>query len=140
MAQNIRMYKYGLNFKRNDDSISKIVKGSKTYETRVYPMPKDMIFEPVLIVLTTGTSTEARGVGEIIFNGYEKYDTKKSFYVHSDKHQIFENCDSEWCWKSNGDKPKYGWFISSVKMFQKEYKINRRNAIRYSKNIGIILD
>ena len=140
MTQNVRTYKYGLNFKRDDDSIYKIFKGIKIYETRVYPMPKEMIFEPVLIVLTTGVSSEATGVGEIIFDECKKYETQKSFYMDSNRHQIFENSDSSWCWESNGDKPKYAWCIRSVKIFKKEYKINRRNAIRYSKNIGIIID
>ena len=105
-----------------------ILSGTKTVETRTYPLPKKYINVPLLFIETPGKSGnfKARGTAIIFFEEPFKYKSKKEFYLDFDRHQVDK--DSQWAW----DKPKWGWPIRKIEVFKKPFEINFKRGITFT--------
>ena len=113
-----------------------IMTGKKTVETRIYPLSQSLIGKELILVETPGDAKNGGCFGEvgkqpekrrmvalIVFGENIHYANKKEFYA--DKRHLITP-DSPWRWN---DKPKWGWLITSLKVFDK--------PIPLTKNIGI---
>lgn len=111
-----------------------ILSGAKTIETRTYPLPKKHLGKSLLLVETPGRKGKfkSRIRAIIIFEECFKYKSKNDFYKDIEKHLVSE--DSDWSWKN---KPKYGWKVRVVKIFNNPKLINKRLGIVYTSDITI---
>src|SRR4051812_17550560 len=93
---------------------SRILDGTKTIETRTYPIPLKYIGKDLLIIETPGKEGKfkARIVGLVRFSGSFKYSSREHFAADHGRHLVSR--DSPWFWKG---KAKWGWEIVSVKRF-----------------------
>jgi hypothetical protein len=111
-----------------------ILEGSKTIETRTYPIPKAFIGKEMIIIETPGKGrdTKARMIGTVVFGESFKYKSKKSFYEDSTKHSVTP--DSPWKWV---DKPKWGWPILKVKKIDRPFLAPKKKGILYTHGIEL---
>ena len=68
----------------------------------------------------------------VVFKGYFKYESKKSFRQDFSRHLVEEGTDWDWV-----DKPKYGWEIDTVKVFSKPIPMTKRPGIKYCSDLEI---
>lgn len=110
-----------------------ILDGTKTIETRTYPIPKSYINQDLLLVETPGPMGrfKARAVAVITFSECYKYSSKKEFYQDKGSHKVTP--DSPWAWQE--DKGKWGWRIGKVVRLKKPVTLARRLGIRYTKDL-----
>ncbi|MGZ3797670.1 MAG: hypothetical protein ACXVB1_14965 [Pseudobdellovibrionaceae bacterium] len=112
-----------------------ILDGSKTIETRTYPIPNAYVGQEMVIIETPGKHGDfkARLVGTVIFGECFKYPNKKDFYQDTLKHRV--DPDSEWKWVDGN--PKWGWVVTSVTSFSKPLPAPEKKGIKYTKNIKL---
>lgn len=112
-----------------------ILEGKKTIETRTYPIPNKYKGVEMAIIETPGKvgTFNSRIVGTIVFDNCFKYSNKKVFDQDKDKHFVSE--DSDWRW--NDEKPKWGWEISKVTVFEKPIIAPANKGIKYTLNIQL---
>lgn len=110
-----------------------IVGGTKTIETRTYPIPKEYIGQKLLLIETPGTtgSFKARIIGTVVFGESFEYRSRSEFYKDSARHCVTP--DSPWKW--NSQKPKFGWPVLKCSLFAKPYLLNKRKGIKFTRNI-----
>ena len=100
-----------------------ILSGSKTIETRTYPIPEKYINQDMLLIETPGKKGKfkSRITAIIRFTDSKEYKNKSDFYKDVDKHLVTK--DSEWAWKN---KKKYGWNVVIVKKFHKAIPFTKK--------------
>lgn len=116
--------------------ISKLIlAGTKTIETRLYPIPETYIGQKLLIIETPGTAGtfKARIVGFIVFGPSFKYNSEKEFYRDSKKHCVTP--DSPWHWTEGSNK--WGWPIVGVEAFKTIKPAPLKKGIKFTKNIDL---
>ncbi len=111
-----------------------ILSGEKTIETRTYPIPKHYLNVDMILIETPGKKGKfkARMRGIIRFTDCFKYPSKAAFYRDSSKHCVTP--ESEWAWL---DKPKWGWEVSVVEVFELPKPLQKPSGIKYSKGIRL---
>lgn len=111
-----------------------ILSGKKIIETRTYPIPQKYLQTELLLIETPGklAKFKSRARAIIIFEDCFKYKNKVEFYNDYDQHLVDRN--SPWAWK---DKPKYGWRVRVIKLFNNPKPVNKRLGIVYTKEIKI---
>lgn len=115
-----------------------ILDGTKTIETRHYPLPKKYENVELLIIETPGKNGafKARIVGVITFSESIQYESESKFYKDQRFHLVDRN--SPWAWKSG--KIKWGWKIKMAKPFSKPVDAPKAKGIRFTNNILIQKD
>lgn len=111
-----------------------ILNGTKTIETRTYPIPKKYIGVPLLIIETPGKKGDfkARIIGIIQFGNSFRYLNKTEFYKDEKKHKV--NASSPWKWTTKG---KWGWKITRVEKFKNPIPAPLKKGIIFTSNIEI---
>ena len=87
-----------------------LLSGEKTVETRSYPIPPELIGQPLLLI-KTGTPTGAMAIGMIQFKGSIRYRSKAAWASDRKRHRVPAN-SKVYGWKT--DKEKHGWVVQSV--------------------------
>jgi hypothetical protein len=111
-----------------------IVNGTKSVETRTYPIPQSYIGIDMALIETPGREGKfkARVVAIIRFAEPFKYTSKKDFYKDAQRHQV--SPDSLWAWDK---KPKWGWPVSVIRIFETPIVLRQRKGIRFTKDIAL---
>lgn len=114
-----------------------IVEGTKTIETRTYPIPLKYVGIDLVLIETPGRTGnfKARIIGIIKFEESFQYSNSKLFYADQKKH--FVAPDSIWAWKP--DKPKWGWPVEVIKSFEKPIPLRGKKGIRYAQSVTVDL-
>ena len=114
---------------------SLIVNGTKTIETRTYPLPRHYIGVDLALIETPGKSKEfkARIIAIIRFGEPFKYKTKKEFYADVKNHFVDEI--SPWAWTD--EKGKWGWPVTKVKKLAKPIMAKQPLGIKFTKDIQL---
>ena len=112
-----------------------ILDGSKTVETRTYPIPKKYIGIEMAIIETPGPNGDfsARIMGTIVFGESFRYKSSKEFYLDQRRHCVDKNSS----WKWNNTVPKWGWPILEVKKFAKPIIAPSKKGIKFTLGIKI---
>ena len=112
-----------------------IINGTKTVETRTYPIPEGYIGQEMALVETPGKSGKfkSRVIGIVKFGTSFKYQTKLKFYADSARHCVMP--DSPWAWDTN--KGKWGWPVTVIEIFKTPKSIKKRLGIKFTKGIVI---
>ena len=112
-----------------------ILDGSKTIETRTYPIPEHYLGQEMILIETPGKhgKFKSRMRAIIIFTECFQYDNETSFYSDTKHHAVTP--DSDWAWTAS--KGKWGWKIKVVKKFQKPKPLKKRTGILYSRDLQI---
>ena len=110
-----------------------ILSGSKTIETRTYPLPTAYIGQTMVIVETPGPKGKfkARIVAKVRFSGCFKYPSKAAFYRDTPKHLVTPN--SPWAWR---EKAKWGWVIELVEPLPHTLPAGRI-GIKYTRGLKV---
>jgi hypothetical protein len=110
-----------------------ILEGSKTIETRTYPIPKNYIGQEMALVETPGKEGgfKSRVVAIIKFGSSFKYESKSKFYLDTYRHCVTP--DSQWAWDPK--KEKWGWSVLEVRALKKPIPITKRIGIKYTKDL-----
>lgn len=111
-----------------------ILDGSKTVETRTYPLPERLQNVELLMVETPGRTGKfkSRIVAKIIFSSSFKYKSKKDFHLDFVRHRVAP--DSKWDW---GEKGKWGWIIKEVVVLNNPKPLKKKPGIVYTINLTI---
>lgn len=114
---------------------SLILAGTKTIETRTYPLPVEYIGKELLLIETPGNLGifEARIVGKIIFGPSFKYTSSEQFYSEHDKHFVDEKSP----WKWNEEKGKWGWPVLSCIRLENEVPAPKKKGIKFTREIEL---
>lgn len=110
-----------------------ILDGTKTIETRTYPIPSEYIGQEMAIIETPGKDGgfKSRVVGVVRFGESFPYESEKDFYKDSLRHRVTK--DSPWRW--DAQKPKWGWPILAVVRFDSEIAPPPRRGIKYTRSV-----
>lgn len=104
--------------------------GSKTVETRTYPIPDHLIGKRLAIVATG--SGKAKVVGTVVFSGYCLYSTVDEFRANFAHHLVAENSHYDWA-----GKPKYAWHVSDAVFFREHKDAPSKTGMIWRKNCCI---
>lgn len=111
-----------------------ITSGKKTVETRTYPLPEKYMNTELLMIETPGEegTFTSRIVAIIKFTKSFPYKNKTAFYKDFKLHLVDKN--SKWSWKN---KPKFGWTVEVIKVFDHPLPMNSQKGIVFTKNIKL---
>ena len=94
-----------------------ILTGTKTIETRGYPIPTKHLNQTLALIQTPGPKGRKAGIQKamivalIKFDACVKYQTKED-WLRDKKHHRVDETDAQFAFQEN--RPKFGWRISSV--------------------------
>lgn len=110
-----------------------ILDGSKTIETRTYPLPKDLVGKQMAMIEAPGpTGTfRARVVALIIFGDSFQYQSKAHFYRDTSKHRVTPS--SPWKWRN--EKGKWGWPIIEIRPLDNFVPAPKKRGIIFTKTV-----
>lgn len=115
-----------------------IVSGQKAIETRFYPMPKQWVGQPLVIIETPGKARnfKSRIAGFVIFERSWCYADKTAFSKDRAQHLVDPD-DPLFGWQQN-DRPKWAWPIQWVEAYQQPLPPGLRVGIRYAHAVEIL--
>jgi hypothetical protein len=115
-----------------------IVSGQKVIETRFYPMPKQWVGQPLVIIETPGKARnfKSRIAGFVIFGRSWCYTDKAAFTRDRVKHLVDPD-DPLFGWQQD-DRPKWAWPIQWVEADQQPLPPGLRAGIRYARAVEIL--
>ena len=111
-----------------------LINGSKSVETRSYPLPKKYEGVELALVETPGKygRFKSRIIGTITFSHCFRYPDKQAWIDDYNRHLVEEG--DEFChWKD--DKPKYGWVVSQINKFDDIFPVTKKKGIVFTNNI-----
>lgn len=111
-----------------------IADGTKTVETRTYPLPTQYLNQDLFLIETPGKTGNfsARIIGTIRFSENIKYKSKNDFYKDISKHRVDRS--SPWSWQ---EKPKWGWKIEKIFIFDTPAQAPKKRGIVFTKSIAL---
>lgn len=91
-----------------------LLEGTKTIETRTYPLPEKYLGQDLWLIETPGRlgKFKARVIGVIRFSDCKEYESATAFYEDSDLHLI-EVGSQDYEWRSGVQK--FGWVVASAR-------------------------
>lgn len=110
-----------------------LINGTKSVETRSYPLPKKYIGEELALVETPGESRsfKSRIIGTITFSHSFKYPDEQSWKSDYLRHGV--GCSNNmYSWD---DKPKYGWVVSNIRKYDKPITVKKKKGIIFTGDI-----
>jgi len=109
-----------------------ILDGSKSVETRTYPLSEKYVGKVMALIETPGPGREfkSRVIGLITFSRCFRYKNEEEFYEDYARHRV--DAKSPWAWSNK--KPKWGWEISHVEPISPPRKLKKRPGIVYTKS------
>lgn len=110
-----------------------LINGSKSVETRSYPLPKKYEGVPLALVETPGKNGnfKSRIIGEITFSHSFKYPHEQSWKNDYARHGVSSSC-LMYSW---GDKPKYGWVVSNITKYDEPIEVKKKKGIVFTTGI-----
>ncbi|MBK9039455.1 MAG: hypothetical protein IPL83_09880 [Bdellovibrionales bacterium] len=111
-----------------------ILDGTKTVETRTYPIPPAYLGEEMLLVETPGPTGKFKSrIRAIIkFNECFQYKSKSHFAKDVKRHAVEPG--TIWDWEN--DKPKWGWVVEVVKKVEIDFPSRKKKGIRFTKDLA----
>jgi hypothetical protein len=116
-----------------------LINGSKSVETRSYPLPKKYEGVELALIETPGKSGKfkARIIGTITFSHSFQYETKEDWLNDHNRHLVEDN---DPLYGYNFSKPKYGWVVCNINKFDKLIPAPSKRGIVFTKNCKVSLD
>jgi len=113
-----------------------LIDGSKSVETRSYPIPKKYEGVELALIETPGKSKKfkSRIIGTVTFSHSFKYPDIVSWKDDYNRHKVEED-DKNYGWKNN--KPKYGWVVSNISKFDEPVDPPRKRGIIFTGGCSI---
>lgn len=110
-----------------------LINGSKTVETRSYPLPKKYEGIELALIETPGKYGRFKSqiIGTITFTHSFEYPNKRSWIDDYERHLVEEG--DEFCYW-NYSKPKFGWVVSQVKKFDNYIQPPPKRGIIFTSN------
>lgn len=92
-----------------------LLDGSKTIETRTYPLPLKHVGHDMWLIETPGRigKFKARVIGTIRFSSFKQYKSSREFNSDIDLHLV-RPTDPDFAWSA--EIPKFGWIVETVKI------------------------
>ena len=112
---------------------SLLINGSKSVETRSYPLPKKYEGVPLALVETPGKSGKfkSRIIGQITFSHSFKYPDEQSWKNDYLRHGV--SCsDLMYSWDN---KPKYGWVVSDITKYDEPIIVKKKKGIVFTVDV-----
>lgn len=108
-----------------------LISGQKSVETRSYPLPKKYEGVELALIETPGKSRKfkSRIIGTITFSHSFQYKTENDWKLDYSRHKV-EDSDPLYSWTNN--KPKYGWVVSNVKVFDDPVDAPKKRGIIFA--------
>lgn len=117
-----------------------LLSGSKTIETRSYPLPRKYQGKPLALIETPGPSgrrqagiTEARIIAIVIFGESFRYQTEKA-WAADDRHLVKSD---DPIFGFDLSKPKWGWPVSKIFPLKAPVAAPLKKGIVFSNNCRI---
>lgn len=110
-----------------------LINGTKSVETRSYPLPKKYVGEKLALVETPGKSGsfKSRIIGEITFSHSFKYPDEQAWKDDYLRHGV--SCsDLMYSWDN---KPKYGWVVSDITKYDEPIEVKKKKGIIFTGDI-----
>lgn len=109
----------------------------KSVETRSYPLPKKYEGVELALIETPGKyrNFKAKIIGTITFSHSFRYKDQLQWYMDYNRHRVPSN-DPLFAWNDN--KPKYGWVVSNIKVFNRTIDPPKRRGIIFTKDCNIL--
>lgn len=112
-----------------------LLSGSKTVETRGYPLPKKYSGRPLLVVETPGAHghtfgvEKARTIGILVFSHSFQYSSEEHWKSDWKRHKVDSGHP---LFGYVGSKPKWGWEVSHAYLFPKAEPAPLRRGIVFT--------
>jgi hypothetical protein len=105
-----------------------LINGSKSVETRSYPLPQKYEGVELALIETPGKSKKfkSRIIGTITFSHSFEYRDENDWKNDFNRHKVHETC-SLYGWYDN--KLKCGWVVSNIKKFDEPFDPPRQRGI-----------
>jgi hypothetical protein len=116
-----------------------LINGTKSVETRSYPLPQKYEGVELALIETPGRSGKfkARIIGTITFSHSFQYETKADWLNDHNRHLVDDN-DKLYGWDNN--KPKYGWVVCDIHKFDSPLPAPNKRGIVFSTNCQVYVD
>ena len=121
---------------------SLILNGSKTVETRNYPLPKSYIHQDLFLVETPGPSkadgapARARIIGIVRFGEPFQYSSYSNWLKDKNRHKVSER-DTQYIF--TGVTEKWGWPIEKIEPLDFPVEAPKKRGIKFTKSIAVKL-
>jgi len=118
-----------------------ILQGTKTIETRRYPLPKKYIGKEMVIIETHPANNKARSklVGVVVFGKPFQYLSRADFYADSTRHLV--NRDTiRFSWAAGDEKKRWGWPVLRVVRISSQDVGNQTRGIIFARQVEVSLD
>lgn len=111
---------------------SLLINGSKSVETRSYPLPKKYEGVPLALIETPGNNRKfkSRIIGTITFSHCFQYENENDWNNDYNRHKVPAS-SSLYGWENN--KPKYGWVVSHITKFTQPLDAPKKRGIVFAK-------
>jgi hypothetical protein len=112
-----------------------IIDGTKTVETRTYPLSNEKVGEIFALIETPGRDGKfkARVIALIRFTEVFPYTSSSEFYKDTKRHRV--SPESPWKW--NDEKPKWGWVVKVERVFKIPLQAPKKRGIVFTKQVYI---
>ena len=113
---------------------SLLINGSKSVETRSYPLPQKYEGVPLALIETPGKSRKfkSRIIGTITFSHCFQYNDENEWSNDYNRHRVHYACPF-YSWDDK--KPKYGWVVSNIVKFQDSLLLSKKKGIVFTTGI-----
>ncbi len=100
----------------------RLLDGSKTIETRAYPLPAAVLGRPVLLIespegggLAVHGLGAGRAVGTVVFGSSRRYSTQEEWAADAPRHGVDSAAPPDaFGWQEGEGREKWGWGVASV--------------------------
>lgn len=109
-----------------------IASGTKTIETRGYPLPTKYLKRPVAIIATKGKGggpSESCIVAVVLFSSHFKYRSKSEWLRDSERHLVKED---DQMFAFSPTKDKWGWEIERVCKVSPPVRPPKKRGIKFA--------
>ena len=113
-----------------------LIDGSKSVETRSYPIPKKYEGVELALIETPGKSRKfkSRIIGTITFSHSFEYKDENDWKNDFNRHKVHDTC-LLYGWYDN--KLKYGWVVSNIKKFDKPVDPPNKRGIIFTSGCNV---
>jgi hypothetical protein len=108
-----------------------LINGSKSVETRSYPLPKKYEGVELALIETPGRNRhlKTRIIGTITFSHCFRYKNETEWKLDTNRHKVGTD-NINYGWDTN--KPKYGWVVSKIVKFDEPVDPPKKRGIIYA--------
>lgn len=118
----------------------KIIDGSKTVETRNYPIPKKYLGVPMALIETSGVEGKKNGIsraqilGIVRFTYCHQYDAKSDWQADKSRHLVeIDDPDFQW----NPKIKKWAWQVECLEAFERPLPAPKKKGILFTSSVKV---